>query len=556
MIRVLNYQPTQLVAQGDALLPLDGLIAGDKTFDKSDFVTNVWNGGKVAGKQYAIPQNGEPYGLFYNADLFAKAGLKDPWTQYKAGTWNEQTFRDAANTIKKKTGIKYGAAYEAWNYDVLLFMGGGTVLAPGGKSVTIASAKNAKTLQFFADMIHEGAAPDPNVAGGTYLPFFQQQQLAMYLSGAWWSKYMGKVPFKWGHAPLPLTWGHLGSKLEMDSISISKATKNPEAAWAFAKTVTDKKGETIWMQSATPTRKSVLARRRSRRTRTTRRRARDARTRASPRSRRPARPSTPRPARRSARSGSGRRPRRRRSPMPRGRSGRRCLSGSGPGADHLRARAARARPGLRAAARGAGSRAGGGARRWSPTSFLAPWLIGMCAFYLGPMIASFAYSLTTTRSSRKPVWIGLSNYREIASDGAVPPGAQGHGRLHLFSLGVYVGIALACRLLCNGRRRGIGMVRTSSSCRRSSRSSPMAVLWGWLFNRDFGLANYVLARLGLPRAGFFQVRQPGAPALDLVSIWGIGSAFVVFLPACSRSRTTCTRRSPSTAPGRCGASGT
>ena len=95
VIRVLNFQPTQLVEQGDALMPLDQFIASDKTFTKNDFVPNVWNGGKVNGKQYAIPQNGEPYGLFYNADLFAKAGIPDPWKQYNAGTWTQNRFRDA-----------------------------------------------------------------------------------------------------------------------------------------------------------------------------------------------------------------------------------------------------------------------------------------------------------------------------------------------------------------------------------------------------------------------------------------------------------------------------
>jgi multiple sugar transport system substrate-binding protein len=258
VIRVLNFQPTQLVAQGKALMPLDEFIASDKSFDKSDFVTNVWNGGKVNGKQYAIPQNGEPYGLFYNADLFAKAGIADPWKQYNAGTWTENRFRDAAVAVQQKTGIKYGAAFEAWNYDVFVFMGGGSVIAPGGKKVSINSAQNRKTLQFLADMIHDGTSPSPDVGGGTYLQFFTNQQLGMYLSGAWWAKYMPKVPFKWQQAPLPTFSGHLGSKLEVDSLSISSATKNPEAAWAFVKTATDRKGEALWTAIATPTRKSVL----------------------------------------------------------------------------------------------------------------------------------------------------------------------------------------------------------------------------------------------------------------------------------------------------------
>ena len=78
VMRVLNYQPTQLVAQGNALMPLDDFIKNDKTLDVPDFVPVAWAAGKVGGKQFAVPQNGEPYNVHYNKDAFAKAGLKDP----------------------------------------------------------------------------------------------------------------------------------------------------------------------------------------------------------------------------------------------------------------------------------------------------------------------------------------------------------------------------------------------------------------------------------------------------------------------------------------------
>ena len=83
VMRVLNYQPTQLVAQGNALMPLDDFIKNDKTLDVPDFVPVAWAAGKVGGKQFAVPQNGEPYNVHYNKDAFAKAGIEDPWAQYQ-----------------------------------------------------------------------------------------------------------------------------------------------------------------------------------------------------------------------------------------------------------------------------------------------------------------------------------------------------------------------------------------------------------------------------------------------------------------------------------------
>jgi ABC-type glycerol-3-phosphate transport system substrate-binding protein len=259
VIRVLNFQPTQLVSQGNVLLPLDDFIKDEPGF-WNDFTATASRGAKVGGKVYAIPQNGEPYVLFYNADAFKKAGLTPPPTLIKQGKWNQNTFRDAARKMKESAGMKYGAAFETWNYDVFIFMGGGHVLSPQLQPL-IDKGTTPRTLQFLADMIKEGTAPSPDVASGSYVNFFQTNQLGMYLSGSWWGKYMPPViksQFKWAAVPMPSFWGTVGSKYELDSLSIARDSKNPEAAWAFVKTVTDRRGQTLWTLAATPTRNSVL----------------------------------------------------------------------------------------------------------------------------------------------------------------------------------------------------------------------------------------------------------------------------------------------------------
>ena len=63
-------------------------------------------------------------------------------------------------------------------------------------------------------------------------------------------------------------------------------------------------------------------------------------------------------------------------------------------------------------------------------AFVAPWLIGMCAFYLGPMIASFVYSFTDYPIIAKPHWAGLANYRTLSRRRPVPRRARGDGDLH------------------------------------------------------------------------------------------------------------------------------
>jgi ABC-type sugar transport system permease subunit len=153
----------------------------------------------------------------------------------------------------------------------------------------------------------------------------------------------------------------------------------------------------------------------------------------------------------------------------------------------------------------------------------------MSVFYLGPLAASFAYSLTDYPIIGSPRFIGLGNYRELASDEQFLHALRVTVVFTIFSLVIYVGIALVIAVLCNGRRRGIGMVRLIVFLPSLIPLFAGAVLWGWLFNRDFGLVNYVLERLGLPRQGFFQDPSQALPLTIFIGIWAIGSAFLTYL---------------------------
>ncbi len=259
VMRVLNFQPTQLVAQGQALLPLDDFIAATPDFDQPDFFESVWKGAQVDGKVYAVPQNGEPYTLYYNADAFAAAGLEDPQAMFAAGTWDEAAFMAAIDGLMDKGGMRFGVAFESWNYDNFCFMGGGTVLDEN-LAPTIDQGASPQMLGVFAQLVADKKAPSPVVGGGANLEPFKNGQVGMYIMGPWWGPALEATPpaFKWNVTGLPAFNGQTSCKLEIDSLSISAASKNPEAAWAFVKTVTDTEGLRIWSKAGTPTRKSSL----------------------------------------------------------------------------------------------------------------------------------------------------------------------------------------------------------------------------------------------------------------------------------------------------------
>jgi multiple sugar transport system permease protein len=162
-------------------------------------------------------------------------------------------------------------------------------------------------------------------------------------------------------------------------------------------------------------------------------------------------------------------------------------------------------------------------------AFISPWLIGMSAFYLGPMIASFVYSFTNYPIIAKPHWAGLENYRTLYHDDLFRSALEVTTFYTLGSVAVYLGGGLGLALLCNRRLPGVGVIRTVLFVPSLVPVFGMAILWGWLFNRDFGLVNYVLDSLGLAQQGWFQSQSQALWMCIAVSFWAIGSSFVVFL---------------------------
>jgi multiple sugar transport system permease protein len=162
-------------------------------------------------------------------------------------------------------------------------------------------------------------------------------------------------------------------------------------------------------------------------------------------------------------------------------------------------------------------------------AFISPWLVGMAAFYLGPTIASFVYSLTKYPIIAHPTWTGFSNYSDLFSDGEFHTSLKVTTYYTLASVAVYLLGALGLALLCNRRLPGVGVVRTIVFIPSLVPVFAMAILWGWMFNKDFGLVNYVFGRIGLPQQGWFQSDTEALWMCVFVSFWSLGSAFVVFL---------------------------
>lgn len=161
--------------------------------------------------------------------------------------------------------------------------------------------------------------------------------------------------------------------------------------------------------------------------------------------------------------------------------------------------------------------------------FAAPWLIGLAVFQIGPLLASFAYSFTDYPIIAKPKFIGMDNYSRMLGDKLFLTSIRVTLTYTVFSVLIYVVASLFLAMLCNRSGQGVGLVRLLVFLPSLIPPFAAAVLWGWMFNTDFGIVNYVLTSIGLPQQGFFQSPSQALPLTIILGFWGMGSAFLIYL---------------------------
>ena len=59
--------------------------------------------------------------------------------------------------------------------------------------------------------------------------------------------------------------------------------------------------------------------------------------------------------------------------------------------------------------------------------------------------------------------------------------------------------------------------------------SPLTLLWGMIFNPQFGIMNWFLGLMGIKGPGWLASQQWALPALIIMSLWGVGGGMIIYL---------------------------
>jgi len=162
--------------------------------------------------------------------------------------------------------------------------------------------------------------------------------------------------------------------------------------------------------------------------------------------------------------------------------------------------------------------------------FISPWLIGLLALTLWPMLQSIYLSLTNYHLLESPHWIGLGNYQEILmEDKTFIQALKVTFTYVLFSVPLKLAFALLVAMLLFQSIRGMSMFRAIFYLPSLIGGSvAIAAIWRNLFGLD-GAINRVLSWFGVIPVDWINQPSTALSTLIALSIWQFGSAMVIFL---------------------------
>lgn len=237
-------------ASRQVLGEFDDLIEESK-FPTDDLISKAWQSAQWKGKPYAIPLDVHPLGLYYNLDLFEKAGIKTP----------PVTFEEFMHDAKKLTHDgQWGFAFTWLHSNSLCILNqfGADLLSSDLKKSGLDTPEAKQAMNRMIEIIDSGVCPKPE--GQDAWLGFQTGKIAMVMEGVYMMKGLEKqTKLRYATAPVP----QFGPKqavwagTHMLTMPTGLDAKTRKASWEFIQFLSD--NSLVWADGGqVPARRSLL----------------------------------------------------------------------------------------------------------------------------------------------------------------------------------------------------------------------------------------------------------------------------------------------------------
>ena len=205
----------------------------------AQYALGMRKAGMWKGILYGIPGGSGPTSLFYNTDLFNKAGIASA-----PKTWEE--FVEVAVGLTNVSDDVYGytlagtnGAEPLWEFSPWLYQAGGNCVDDQGNTIINNSAA-VEALQFIVDLVNKYKVIPPGFVATTpkvSRDLFATGKIGMRIDGPWGYFIWPEETYpelKYQVALLP-KGKTTGTNIGGNWYAISRDSKNKEAAWEFIK---------------------------------------------------------------------------------------------------------------------------------------------------------------------------------------------------------------------------------------------------------------------------------------------------------------------------------
>jgi multiple sugar transport system permease protein len=164
--------------------------------------------------------------------------------------------------------------------------------------------------------------------------------------------------------------------------------------------------------------------------------------------------------------------------------------------------------------------------------FAGPSVLMVLGLSFIPMAWAFWLSLTNSDLVSGGQFIGFANYRALTADPLLKKAFTNTMLFALLYLPTGLGGGLLVAIMLNQKIRAIGFYRTCFLVPFIASSAAEGLLFGFIFDPDFGVVNSIFEKVGLPPQKFLTDPSQALIVLAIVYFWTqFGFNVVIYLAA-------------------------
>lgn len=162
--------------------------------------------------------------------------------------------------------------------------------------------------------------------------------------------------------------------------------------------------------------------------------------------------------------------------------------------------------------------------------FLAPQLLGLVAFMVGPLIFAFVLAFVQWDGFNPMTGAGLSNFAWVFTDPQIRQSALNTIWFTVLQVPTLMIAGLITAFFLQKAGRLKSFYRVLFFAPQVTSSVAVAAIWLWLFNPDISPVNSFLKRIGLNPPDWLQDPKTVILAFAIVGVWqGLGYQLIMFM---------------------------